>query len=392
MDILAKLKSQYECAPYPTIPLFAKINPVGTYPLNLECLESRCFGFSRDSLKSPARILVAGAGTFEPCAVALANPRAEIKAIDLSRRSLRRLRWHSRWHGCAQQVKIEVCDLLRLNPEQHGVFDLVIATGVLHHLPSLAEGLGALRSVLAPNGVLRTMIYSQAGRQGIYRLQKIFRNLGITNRREAELFLRALPSDHPLRIEFLLYSDAQFRSGFIDGFLPSHDQGYDLLELEQIFTAQGLKIRGFQHPPGGRPSDLDALSPAAGLSDVERVTVLDRLRQLDSNFVLLATAAEYSPDRVAVSRAKMALNSVIETWSRGFAAKLNQQSFYSRSLRQKLVVTELKSRLEQFNQRLGSATPASVLKNWESESWTLLGATPRDLFNDGVVVIGPEVR
>ena len=46
-------------------------------------------------------------------------------------------------------------------------FDLVVCTGVLHHLPDPDCGLRALRDVLRPSGAMRLMVYARYGRTGI---------------------------------------------------------------------------------------------------------------------------------------------------------------------------------------------------------------------------------
>ena len=50
-------------------------------------------------------------------------------------------------------------------------FDLVVCTGVLHHLPDPDDGLRALRDVLRPGGAMRLMVYARYGRAGIYMMQ-----------------------------------------------------------------------------------------------------------------------------------------------------------------------------------------------------------------------------
>ena len=80
-EIIAAVRSQYESYPYPPIPLVA-------LPRRDQGAALRMPGGSEG-----ARILVAGAGTFEAIVVARANAGArEIVAVDLSSASIRRLR------------------------------------------------------------------------------------------------------------------------------------------------------------------------------------------------------------------------------------------------------------------------------------------------------------
>ncbi len=48
------------------------------------------------------------------------------------------------------------------------MFDQIVCTGVLHHLPDPDIGLQSLRGVLAPNGAMHLMVYATYGRAGIY--------------------------------------------------------------------------------------------------------------------------------------------------------------------------------------------------------------------------------
>ena len=50
-------------------------------------------------------------------------------------------------------------------------FDLIVCTGVLHHLADPDAGLRALRSVLKPEGAMYLMVYAPYGRTGVYMLQ-----------------------------------------------------------------------------------------------------------------------------------------------------------------------------------------------------------------------------
>ncbi len=66
-------------------------------------------------------------------------------------------------------------------------FDLIVCTGVLHHLADPDAGLRALRSVLKPDGAMYLMVYAPYGRTGVYMLQDYCRRLGIgTSEREID--------------------------------------------------------------------------------------------------------------------------------------------------------------------------------------------------------------
>ena len=54
-------------------------------------------------------------------------------------------------------------------------FDLIVCTGVLHHLADPDAGLRALHDVLKPDGAMHLMVYAPYGRAGIYLLQDFCR-------------------------------------------------------------------------------------------------------------------------------------------------------------------------------------------------------------------------
>ena len=56
--------------------------------------------------------------------------------------------------------------------------DLIVCTGVLHHLADPDAGLRALRSVLKPDGAMYLMVYASYGRTGVYMFRD-YRHLGI---------------------------------------------------------------------------------------------------------------------------------------------------------------------------------------------------------------------
>src|SRR4029078_7831672 len=122
-------------------------------------------------------ILVAGCGTSQAARYALREPTARITAIDVSETSPR--------HTADLQHKhrLENLELHQLPIEHvrdlHRSFDLVVCTGVLHHLSNADLGLQALRDVLSPQGAMRLMVYAPYGRAGIYMMQAYCRLLGI---------------------------------------------------------------------------------------------------------------------------------------------------------------------------------------------------------------------
>jgi 2-polyprenyl-3-methyl-5-hydroxy-6-metoxy-1,4-benzoquinol methylase len=127
-------------------------------------------------------VLVAGCGTFQAAKHALCHPESRVVAIDISPASIEYTR----------ELK-EKYDLNNLELRQLAIenvseldrqFDLILCTGVLHHMADPDAGLRALRSVLKRDGAMILMVYGLYGRTGIYMIQEYCRRLGIGIRKK----------------------------------------------------------------------------------------------------------------------------------------------------------------------------------------------------------------
>jgi len=113
-----------------------------------------------------ADILIAGCGTGQQ-AIELAQilPRARLLAVDLSLSSLAYAARKTRALGLGN-IDYAQADLLRLGSIGR-TFDLVVATGVLHHLADPLAGWRMLCKMMRPRGLMRVGLYSELGRQHI---------------------------------------------------------------------------------------------------------------------------------------------------------------------------------------------------------------------------------
>src|SRR5262249_31972499 len=127
-----------------------------------------------------------------------------------------------------------------------GRFNLIVCTGVLHHLADPDAGLRALRSVLKPDGAIYLMVYAPYGRTGIYMLQEYCRRLGIgTSKNEiAELMaaLRALPENHPLAPVLRGSRDAGNADAIADALLNPRDRAYSVPQLFDLIDRNCLRF------------------------------------------------------------------------------------------------------------------------------------------------------
>ena len=129
-------------------------------------------------------------------------------------------------------------------------FDLILCTGVLHHLPNPDAGLKALADVLEPSGSMGLMLYGKAARAGVYQVQDILRRLGAgpdaAGLGMARELLKFIPPHHYLfepngKLPIDLAQDA----GIVDMLLHPQDRAYSVPEVLQFVASAGLIFFGW---------------------------------------------------------------------------------------------------------------------------------------------------
>jgi SAM-dependent methyltransferase len=186
-----------------------------------------------------SRILVAGAGTgLEPLYWAQIAPHAQVTALDLSAASLA--------YGVqkAQVMKVHNirfvrADILELrdNPER---FDLILATGVLHHLSDPVRGWAVLRDLLSPGGVMKIALYSTVARAGFAQARDLIEKSG-------RAALGELPLDHPARV-VLRTSDFFNANGYRDLLYHPREKSFTPPEVQEMLGRLGLHFVKMELP------------------------------------------------------------------------------------------------------------------------------------------------
>lgn len=187
-------------------------------------------------------ILVAGCGTNQAAVIAYTNPDASVVAIDVSGPSLD----HHRF--LADQYGLRNLELHLLPIEEIGSlkreFDLIISTGVLHHLADPGLGLKALKAVLRPEGVVALMLYARFGRIGVEMMQSVFKDMGLTQNDLSVLIVReaiaALRPDHPVCSYLAIAPDLEYDAGLVDTFLNGRERSYMVEECIDLVETPGL--------------------------------------------------------------------------------------------------------------------------------------------------------
>ena len=187
-------------------------------------------------------ILVAGCGTWQAAKYALCRPQASVSGIDVSATSLEHTGRLQQRYGLTnlETRRLAIEDVAALGRS----FDLIVCTGVLHHLADPGAGLRALAGALRPDGAIYLMLYAPYGRTGVYLLQEYCRRLGIgtSDRELADLgaTLNALSPAHPLTALLRASRDAQKPDALADALLNPRDRAYSVPQLLDLLERNGL--------------------------------------------------------------------------------------------------------------------------------------------------------
>lgn len=197
-------------------------------------------------------VLIAGCGTSQAAKHAARSRTTRVIGIDFSATSVRSTENLQRKHALTnlevRQLPIERVGELRMT------FDLIVCTGVLHHLADPDAGLRALRDVLEPQGAMHLMVYAPYGRAGIYMLQEFSRRVGIgVTAEEIEdliVALAALPAAHPLARLLREAPDFRNEAALADALLHPQDRAYSVPQMMHLLDGAGLKFgRWIQQAP-----------------------------------------------------------------------------------------------------------------------------------------------
>ena len=252
-------------------------------------------------------VLVAGCGTWQAAKYALCHPAARVVGIDVSSTSLEHTERLKQKYNLTnletKQLPIEWVDDL-----DHQ-FDLIVCTGVLHHLVNPDAGLRALRSVAKPEGAIYLMVYAPYGRAGVYMLQDYCRRLGIeTSQQEiADLVtvVEALPPHHPLASLLRNARESLNPEALADALLNPRDQSYSVPQLFDFIERSGLKFGRWYWqapylPQCGAISATPHAHRLAALSEREQYAAMELWRGLMTCHSVVINRSEPSEGDVKV--------------------------------------------------------------------------------------------
>ena len=192
-------------------------------------------------------ILVAGCGANQAAHYAFTNRNCEVLGIDVSDSSL------GHEAHLKQKHRLDNLELLEMSLGEIGslgrTFDLIVCTGVLHHLPDPDAGLRSLRDVLKPHGVISVMLYGSFPRVGVYMLQEVFRLLALKQDVESigivKRTIDVLPRWHHLNVYRQTAPDLGYNSGLVDTFLHPADRAYTVSDILKLARDNDLTLQSW---------------------------------------------------------------------------------------------------------------------------------------------------
>ena len=242
-------------------------------------------------------ILVAGCGTNQAAVFAYTNPGASVVAIDVSQPSLDHHRHLKDKYGM-QNLEMHLLPIEDVGTLGRD-FDLVVSTGVLHHMAEPKQGMQALAGCLRPDGVAAIMLYARYGRICVEILQSVFRDLGL-KQDEASLVIvkeaiASLPQDHPLRGYLAMAPDLWFDAGLVDTFLHGRDRSYTVDDCLDLVASAGLIFQEWflkspYYPP--EPSGGGLYAAVAALPLERQWTMMERINTRNACHFFTACRAD----------------------------------------------------------------------------------------------------
>jgi 2-polyprenyl-3-methyl-5-hydroxy-6-metoxy-1,4-benzoquinol methylase len=286
-DRIDAVRRQYEAYTYPP-PIYdiAALEEAGVY-LNCDPSLFSAQYWPEGRPKEALHILVAGCGGSQAARIAFSNPKCKVIGVDLAEASLGYEQFLKDKHELANLslIQLDLRELGRLK----GAFDLILCTGVLHHLANPDEGLRALAAALAPRGHMHLSVNGKAARAGVYLIQDALRRLDVPQNPDGIKFTRdlieTLPPDHYLRAYMKKADDVASDAGLVDTLLHPQDQAYSVPEVIAFVERCGLffagwKDNGLYYPDRYIPAGTLLWETLAKISDRDQWAVIENLSVL----------------------------------------------------------------------------------------------------------------
>lgn len=206
-----------------------------------------------DSLGAAPRVWVAGCGTQQASTWALTFPHGSVLGTDISDATLEEAERVAGHVGASPTLVRH--DLRDAAPDREG-FDLIVCTGVVHHLEDPAAGLVHLARALRPDGLMVLMVYSAVHRAPLAGLRAASRRLAEGSPIPLSVALDVLRASLDERCEPVtrglasrMLELAETRPSFVaDVLLHPVEHHYDVAGLHRLLDEAGLRMSEWLFP------------------------------------------------------------------------------------------------------------------------------------------------
>jgi SAM-dependent methyltransferase len=274
--VTAKVRQQYEESPYPRWVLLVDAQrqiPVDEYLRYLFPTAPYRLVGEPDQLD----ILVAGCGTGRyVLELAQSYRNANVLGVDLSLASLASAKRRAP-PRLAGKIEFAQADIFKIAAIERR-FDVINASGVLHHT---ADPLGAWRELLKllkPNGVMQVGLYSAYGRREVLATRALVSERGYQSTVEDIRRCRQDLLSMPQRFGYMQWNDFFSTSDCRDLLFHVHEQQFTIPEIKAFIIENGLNFIGFEIKPDEMHRQLRQLFTSSGwsLGDLDRWDVVER--------------------------------------------------------------------------------------------------------------------
>lgn len=246
-EFIEKIRKQFDNAPYPR-------KALNEYPSDVKFLYIHSFVTSyylrnKKVISTEGKVILdAGCGSgYKALGLAIANPGAKIVGIDLSEESVKLARQRLQYYGFnnTEFHTLTIEELPQLGME----FDYINNDEVLYLVPDAIAALQAMKSVLKPNGLIRTNLHSSLQRANYFRAQQVFKMMGLMDENPTELEIDLVRQTMKALKDHILLKTTTWRpeyedqdDWFLANYLLQGDKGYTIPEMFSALRAADLEF------------------------------------------------------------------------------------------------------------------------------------------------------
>jgi len=267
-EVSIKVRQQYEENPYPR---WVRPAPMGEPATMAQYFGDAFKPRPGSSERATVDILVAGCGTGQNLVeTARQFKAAQVLAVDLSLASLSYAKRQALALGLVN-IEFAAADIGELAQVER-TFDIVDASGVLHHMADPWQGWRALLALLRAGGFMRVGLYSKRARSGVNAARSLVAERGyaptVEDIRRCRQDLLALADAAPAR-QVVSYLDFFTTSECRDMLFHVQEHQMTLPEIAEFVAQNGVEFVGFaadegimrqfraRFPQEGAAADLD---------------------------------------------------------------------------------------------------------------------------------------